>query len=66
MRLMLLLCVAACAETPEALFSARCALCHADDGSGTDRGPALRRNRKLISATQIEDVIHRGTSGRTM
>ena len=61
MRFVFFLCVIACAQTPAALFSERCALCHGQDGSGTDRGPALKRTR--LSASQIADTIQRGTPG---
>jgi PQQ-dependent dehydrogenase (methanol/ethanol family) len=61
MKFVFFICAVACAQTPAALFSERCALCHGQDGSGTDRGPALKRTR--LSANQIADTIQRGTSG---
>jgi len=61
MRFIFFFCFVACAQTPEALFSERCALCHGQDGSGTDRGPALKRTR--LSASQIADTVQHGTSG---
>lgn len=61
MRFAVFLCAAACAQTPATLFSERCALCHAQDGSGTDRGPALKKIR--LSPSRIADIIHHGTSG---
>jgi PQQ-dependent dehydrogenase (methanol/ethanol family) len=61
MRIGFLLCVALCAQTPEALFSDRCALCHGQDGSGADRGPSLKKAR--LSPAQIADVVQHGTSG---
>lgn len=61
MRFFFLLCAVACAQTPAALFSERCAICHGPDGSGTDRGPALAKTR--LSAPQIADIVQHGTSG---
>ena len=35
-------------------FAKRCAVCHGDNGSGTDRGPALVNNRRLRQRTKAE------------
>jgi PQQ-dependent dehydrogenase (methanol/ethanol family) len=45
------------------LFEQRCAVCHGDDASGTDRGPALARSRRLRtrSTGEIHDIIQKGT-----
>jgi PQQ-dependent dehydrogenase (methanol/ethanol family) len=45
------------------LYEQRCAACHGDDASGTDRGPALSRSRRLRtrSASEIHDIIQKGT-----
>jgi mono/diheme cytochrome c family protein len=61
MRFAFFLCAIACAQTPADLFSQRCALCHGEDAAGTDRGPGLVKTR--LSLSQIEDIIHHGTSG---
>ena len=51
--------------SPEQLFSEHCTACHGDDATGTDRGPALARSRRLRtrSAAEIHDIIHHGTPG---
>jgi len=45
------------------LYSQRCAACHGDDATGTDRGPALARSRHLRprSVGEIYDIIQKGT-----
>jgi len=50
---------------PEQLFSQHCAACHANDATGTDRGPSLVRSRSLRvrSVSEIRDIIHGGTAG---
>jgi PQQ-dependent dehydrogenase (methanol/ethanol family) len=47
------------------LFAQRCAVCHGDDASGSDRAPALSRNRQLGVRTvrEIHDIILKGTAG---
>ena len=48
------------AQNPAAaLYSQRCAACHGEDASGSDRGPALARSRRLRtrSVTEIHDII---------
>jgi len=57
--------VLAQAPRPEQLFAERCASCHGDDASGTDRAPALARSRRLRtrSLDEIRDVIRHGTPG---
>ncbi len=47
------------------LFSRRCAGCHGEGATGTDRGPSLRDNRTLRSSSQdqIENLIRNGTRG---
>jgi len=57
---------AALAQTPPdgaKLYEQRCAICHGDDASGSDRGPALSRSRRLRtrSASEIHDIIQKGT-----
>ena len=49
----------------EQLFSQRCAACHGEDASGSDRGPALARSRRLRtrSTSEIHDIIRNGTAG---
>ncbi|MEO8368433.1 MAG: PQQ-binding-like beta-propeller repeat protein [Candidatus Solibacter sp.] len=52
-------------QTPsEAIFEQRCSVCHSGDASGTDRGPALARSRRLRSrpASEIHDIIQKGTA----
>ena len=53
----------AMAQNPEALFSRHCATCHADDASGSDRGPALSRSRSLRtrSTADIREIVRKGT-----
>ncbi len=56
----------AIAQSPAArLFAERCASCHGDDASGSDRGPALARSRSLRSRPigEIRNVIRNGTAG---
>jgi len=50
-------------ETAEKLYAQHCAVCHADDATGSDRGPALARSRRLRtrSAAEIHDIIRNGT-----
>ena len=45
------------------LYQQRCAACHGDDASGSDRGPALSRSRRLRtrSTSEIHDIIQKGT-----
>ena len=45
------------------LYEQRCAACHGDDASGSDRGPALSRSRRLRtrSTSEIHDIIQKGT-----
>src|SRR5579872_7221843 len=47
------------------LFSERCAICHAEDASGSDRGPALAMSRRLRArpAAEIREIIRKGTPG---
>ena len=47
------------------LYEQRCAVCHGDDASGSDRGPALSRSRSLRtrSLDEIHDIIQNGTAG---
>ncbi len=47
------------------LFARRCAVCHGDDASGSDRAPALSRSRQLSARTvrEIHDIILKGTAG---
>jgi len=49
----------------EALFTQHCESCHGAGARGTDRGPGLVNNRSLRSrsATQIRDIIFRGSGG---
>jgi PQQ-dependent dehydrogenase (methanol/ethanol family) len=61
------LCVASAQSgTPDAakLYDQRCAACHGPDASGSDRGPALSRSRRLRtrSANEIHDIIQKGTA----
>jgi PQQ-dependent dehydrogenase (methanol/ethanol family) len=44
-------------------YQQRCAACHGDDASGSDRGPALSRSRRLRtrSTSEIHDIIQKGT-----
>ena len=53
------------AGTPDAatLYEQRCTACHGVDASGSDRGPALARSRRLRtrSANEIHDLIQKGT-----
>ncbi len=46
-------------------FLARCAICHGSEAGGTDRGPALVRNRHLRvqSLEEIKTIIHGGLPG---
>src|SRR5579862_8314090 len=46
-------------------FANLCAACHGTDASGTDRGPALKNNRRLRSRSESEilNVIRDGTPG---
>jgi PQQ-dependent dehydrogenase (methanol/ethanol family) len=46
------------------LYEQRCAACHGADASGSDRGPALSRSRRLRtrSASEIHDIIQKGTA----
>jgi PQQ-dependent dehydrogenase (methanol/ethanol family) len=46
-------------------FERTCALCHGDNGQGTERGPALAGNRRLRSSSEneIADVIKNGQGG---
>jgi PQQ-dependent dehydrogenase (methanol/ethanol family) len=50
---------------PEQSFSERCASCHGDDASGSDRAPALAKSRRLgtRSLAEIRDIIRKGTTG---
>ncbi|MDR3702021.1 MAG: PQQ-binding-like beta-propeller repeat protein [Candidatus Sulfopaludibacter sp.] len=50
---------------PVKLYAQRCAACHGDDASGSDRGPPLSRSRRLRSRSlrEIHDIIQKGTSG---
>ena len=59
----LLIAGVALAQTPES-FTKTCAPCHGSDASGTDRGPALARSRRLgaRSTAEIRDIIARGTA----
>ena len=45
------------------LYEQRCAACHGGDASGSDRGPALSRSRRLRtrSTSEIHDIIQKGT-----
>jgi PQQ-dependent dehydrogenase (methanol/ethanol family) len=45
------------------LYEQRCASCHGDDASGSDRGPALSRSRRLRTRSlgEIRDIIQKGT-----
>lgn len=45
------------------LYQQRCAACHGDDASGSDRGPALSRSRRLRtrSTSEIHDIVQKGT-----
>jgi PQQ-dependent dehydrogenase (methanol/ethanol family) len=45
------------------VYDQRCAACHGGDASGSDRGPALSRSRRLRtrSAGEIHDIIQKGT-----
>jgi len=47
------------------LYGQRCAACHGDDASGSDRGPALSRSRRLraLTTSDIHNIIEKGTSG---
>src|ERR1035438_10116310 len=47
------------------LYEQRCAVCHGDDASGSDRGPSLSRSRSLRtrSLNEIHDIIQKGTAG---
>jgi len=47
------------------LYGQRCAACHGDDASGSDRGPALSRSRRLraLTTSDIHNIIQKGTSG---
>ncbi len=47
------------------IFSERCASCHNEDASGSDRGPALARSRRLRtrSTNEIRDIIRNGAPG---
>ncbi len=54
------------AESPVGkFFSQRCAPCHNEDASGSDRGPALSNSRRLRTLTvgEIRDIIRKGTPG---
>src|ERR1700693_3892785 len=46
-------------------FAKLCAACHGADASGTDRGPALKNNRRLRSRSESEilNLIRNGTPG---
>ena len=46
------------------LYEQRCAVCHGDDASGSDRGPALSRSRSLRtrSLNEIHDIVQKGTA----
>jgi PQQ-dependent dehydrogenase (methanol/ethanol family) len=46
------------------LFAQRCAVCHGDDATGSDRGPALSRSRRLRTQSlgEIHDIIQKGTA----
>ncbi|MBZ5622367.1 MAG: c-type cytochrome [Acidobacteriia bacterium] len=46
------------------LYEQRCAACHGHDASGSDRGPALSRSRRLRtrSLSEIHDIIQKGTT----
>ena len=46
------------------LYEQRCAVCHGDDASGSDRGPALARSRSLRSRSlnEIHDIVQKGTA----
>jgi len=48
---------------PLKLYGQRCAACHGDDASGSDRGPTLTRSRRLRSRSlgEIHDIIQKGT-----
>jgi len=47
------------------LYEQRCAACHGNDASGSDRGPALSRSRRLRTRSlgEIHDIIQKGTAG---
>ncbi len=47
------------------LYAQRCASCHGDDASGSDRGPMLSRSRHLrtLSIAEIHNIIQKGTPG---
>src|SRR5579872_7267383 len=62
---LLCLALAQSQPRPEQSFSQRCASCHGDDASGSDRAPALARSRRLRtrSLDEIRDIIHNGTPG---
>ena len=53
------------AQEAAKLFAQRCAACHAEDASGSDRGPALALSRRLRtrSLAEIRDTIRNGTPG---
>ena len=55
--------VAQSTPDPLKLYAQRCAACHGDDASGSDRGPALTRSRRLRSRSlgEIHDIIQKGT-----
>src|SRR5215472_16641742 len=65
--LVALLLIPGCLPAQEAakLFAQRCAACHAEDASGSDRGPALALSRRLRtrSLAEIRDTIRNGTPG---
>ena len=46
------------------LYEQHCSACHGDDASGSDRGPALSRSRRLRtrSTSEIHDIIQKGTA----
>lgn len=47
-------------------YSTRCVLCHAGDGSGTDRGPAIVGFIRANSSEEIEAFVRRGVPQRGM
>jgi PQQ-dependent dehydrogenase (methanol/ethanol family) len=45
------------------VFADRCAACHGNDATGTDRGPSLSASRRLraLSEQELHDIIRNGT-----
>src|SRR5450432_1825196 len=51
------LCLAQETNSIKQLFVQRCAVCHAAEAGGTDRGPALSGNRRL-RARAVSDIAN--------